>query len=302
MTTPADFKREIEEARKELGLEEAVVKDSLTAEQEVEDVVDQTSSEPTLSVEEEEAKKAGWDPNYQGENRVSAKEFLRYGSLLKSFKNSQKKVDELSDVVKGLSSHLKKTEKAAYEKALREIQDERRKAVELGDVDAFNLAEEKLNVTHEAIKQVEQDFVPSEQASPAQPIEPELLEFKEKHKEWFNTSTPENREMAEATVAADALVAKRAQRLGKTLTIKEHLHEVEEIVKGLYPHRFENQNRSRPAAVGTSTTSGSASKSSLSAKMSDRQKEFAKQAKSVDPSFDIEEYAKQLELIGELNK
>lgn len=275
-----EFKEQIQEELKNLTPE--TEKEENTQEEPA------TKEEPQYTQEEQEAIEKGWDPTYKGDNFVSAKEFIRVGSMIKRMKSSEKKLEELKDVVKDLSHHLKKADEAALEKARRELREQKLQAVNEGDVDRFNQLEKQESLLV--------------QEPPAQP--PEVSEaakdFASRNKDWFNTSTPENHEMAMAADTIDKFIGEQLQKQGKTVSVKEHLQMVEDRIKKLYPHRFENPNQQKPSLVSKSTVSSGAAKTTLASRLTDRQLQMAKQVKQIDPNFNLEEYAKQLDSYGAL--
>ncbi len=142
-----------------------------------------------------------------------------------------------------------------------------------------------------------QNQVPKEQevSQPKQEVVPEALEFKDKHKNWFNYDSTENAEMTKLAIAYEQFLAKE----NPNMPVKEVLVKIEDTLKKIYPHRFENQKQEQPAMVAKSTVS-STSKYPLENKLTESQKNLFKAAHRLDPSLKIEEYVKQLELTGRL--
>ena len=253
-----------------------------------------------LSAVEQEQVKLGWKPD----GEFSADEFKRRGELFQKISTQNKQIKELKDGLKNLTEHLTNTQRAAKEKVIKELQEERDSAVAEADVVKFREAEAKLA---ETIKQPE--LAPITEIVEENPETVKFVkDFFEKNKGWCNEETPENREMKEAAELIDAFLAKKAHESGKTLAVPEHLQLVEERVRALYPHRFENPKQNAPAAVGRPTTSGDikTSTASLVGRLTPQQlqigKEFARLSKNSGGKYTLEQYAKELDLQGSLNK
>lgn len=97
-----------------------------------------------LSVEQR-AEKQGWAPleKFKGdpEDWVSAKEFLRVGSLFEANKVLKTKLAKIESVLDTVVKTTSKAEQRAYEKALHEIENRKLQAEEDGDIKAYKQAE-----------------------------------------------------------------------------------------------------------------------------------------------------------------
>lgn len=107
------------------------------------------ASEPTA---EDRARSMGWVPaeEFRGDPKrwVSADEFVRRGEnempiLRERLRKFEADKRELELTVRDLHSHYRKSEERAYLKALNEVRAETRRAVESGDVEAFEQAEKR---------------------------------------------------------------------------------------------------------------------------------------------------------------
>lgn len=248
--------------------------------QEVSTSEDKSQSEREYTEVEKEQLAEGWDPT----KSKSAEEFKKDGSFFKKIAAQNKKIDDLTNAVKASLELNAKIEavkyKEGYENALRE----RQKAVEEGDTLAFKIAEEKL-IQQQQLKPVEAPRFTQDQQ--------ELFDnFKTRNKDWFAKSDNESREMTELAVAYDQY------NLGKGKSYEESMKDVEHIIKLKFPHRFSNPKQDKPTAVIKSEPKSI--KSDPTSKMTDQQRNFAKQAQRIDPNFKLERYVKQLKETGAL--
>lgn len=241
----------------------------------------------------EEAKKMGYNADYEGKDKKSPEQFVKDGSFFKKINELKKEAEETKKMVRQLAEHNAKLEKAAYNKAYEDLQAEKSKAVENADIARYAAIEARQKEVIEQRDQVKPvDLNPPD-------ISQELLNWQEENKDWFNNQTDENLEMAEAANFIDQRISKQAAERGVQLTQAQHLTMVTEKIKKLYPHRFENEAQSKPKLVASSTVSGE-SKSSLAERLTKQQKDFVKNARRFGSKLTDEQYAKQLKMTGEL--
>lgn len=277
-----DFNEQVKEELTKLNSAEAEV----TKELPTVEAVDSPATEMDEDPIEREARDMGWNPDHKGDKFVSAKEFVERGSFFKKIDSQNKKIDDLVYTVKELAEHNKKVESAAYNKGIQDALVRQREAVINGDLEEFDRASRDINTINTA--------APPPKSTEA-PLSSDAKEFIDKNKSWFNQETPENAEMFKfAVVYGDAL-----QKANPNLSDAQVIKELESVVKMKFPTRFENPNINRPASVGVSTKS-KGELVGLAAKLTSRQKEFFKNAKSYGLDLTMEDYAKQLKLTGAL--
>lgn len=283
-----------EEQNEETKSESSVDEDSSELASESTSINESTNTEPSTQEDPylKEALEMGYNPNYSGSNRKTPEQFVKDSSFFRKIDELKKENKEVKNLLKQQAEHNKKVERAAYEKALREIQQEKIDKVNEGDVEGFRIVEQKQQAVEEQIKALE----------PEQPIQPELSEnvknFVERNKYWLNQDSAENKEMAEAALLIDNFIAKQNRELGRQVSEAEHLNLVEERIKRLYPHRFENPNTKKPATVAVS--SGGNTKPDVNSKLNNRQKYFLRAAQKYGLDISADEYVKQLKLTGDL--
>ncbi len=254
------------------------------------------TSESQYTETEKQAMEQGWNPNHNGPNKKSAEQFLRDGSFFKKIDEQKKEISELKSLVKQQLDHNKKIEQASYEKALKDLQAAKYKAVQEGDIDAYNHIENQTKIVQEQLNQ----------NAPQQPVQngksAELTNFLETNKNWFNLETPENRRMAAMANSIFQIEVEEANRFGYQVNEAELLKKVEKEIKETFKHRFENTNQKKPSLVTNSTTSGSTGSSIEYKGLTKQQQELIKRVKKIDPTFKTEDYIKQLKLTGDYNE
>lgn len=280
-----------EELQKQIEAEKAKldIKDEV---QEPEQIEPQAEVAPEESQTiEQKAMAMGWDPNHKGPSFVSAKEYVERGSFFRKIDAQNKKIDELMSVVKQLDAHNRQVQTAAYNQGIQDALKKRREAVEIGDVQAYDQAEAELNRLKQNAPKPEATTTPQQQPGVSQ----DMLDWVEENKTWFNNSTKENMRMVKE---ADGLFVLESQE-NPNLSHKEILSIVKDKLIKLHPDKFENPNKAKSIAVTpTKPVMTKGINADLAHKLSSTQKKFFDDAKRAGSSLTIEEYVKQLELIG----
>jgi hypothetical protein len=279
-----DLQKQIEEAKASLPKEEIKTEESKTDETEA--IVSQETQDPYL----DEALKSGYDPNYKGPNKKTPEQFVKDGSFFKKIDAQNKKIEELLGVVKNLDEHNRKIAESSYNKGVRDALEKRKAAVESGDVLEFNKAEEEL--------QNLQKIKPTAPAANPQGnvVTQDMLDFVEENKSWFNHNSSENKDLV---TECDWLFSKELTK-HPDKSHKEILQTVKQQLTLLHPEKFSNPNKEKAPVVSKSSMSSSSSKSGLAARLTERQVKFYNTAKSSGVSLTLEEYAKQLDMTGDL--
>lgn len=162
----------------------------------------QEAPEQTASKEsdtEVKARELGWKPKgeYEGENYVSAGEFLRRGELFDKIHSQGTVIKELTENVKFLSNRYKLAEKQAYEKALKDLQEQRIAAIQDSDVDRVLSIDKEAQEINRELYQYQMDTAPKNRYD-----DPAVKEFLSKNT-WFNTNAPVGSK--ERTLTRDAV-------------------------------------------------------------------------------------------------
>lgn len=262
---------------------------------------------------EQEQIKEGWDPT----GSKTAEQFKHDGSFFRKIKELKKENQEIRDAFRNMTSHQKKLEKAAYVRALEDIKAERDAAVEVGDVDLVNALEQRRDNTKAHLEVIEKEEKIVTEVQRNEPI-PAALEFKDRNADWFRTELLtqdvktlkgkdlQDYKMTQKALTYDDYLGLKIEKGLLNYTPEESIKLVEEFIKEEYPDRFspkENPNREAAPATGKSTTSSSGNSDlKLVGRMSEQQKSAFNMYQKACPGLykSIEEYAKQLQEIGDL--
>ena len=196
---------------------------------------------------EEKARRMGWVPkdDFRGDDAkwVDAERFVERGeNELPIMRERMKKLDKtivsLNSRIQSMNSTFgeyqtrqQKLEERAYQRAMKDITDRQRKAVESGDTTAFDAAEkEKLDLEP-----------PAAASGPAKPEENTDYQEWVAENDWYL----KDKEMqAYAATVSTYVQTRDGLPDGKAL-----YDAVKEEVKLRFPDKFENKNRQRPTPV-----------------------------------------------------
>lgn len=187
----------------------------------------------------------GWIPKeeFDGDEDefIDAAEFVRRGELFAKISSQSKKLQQLEESLVALKQHNSNIRKVEYERALKALKQEMRKAQVEGDTErAFALEDRMEEIQAEAKAVVNQ---PDEAPGPT----PEFLEWVESNP-WYET----NEVMRDA---ADAMGRRLHARYKNDMV--GLLEAVEKHIKKEFEHKFKSPNTKKPNAVeGSSRSSG----------------------------------------------
>lgn len=264
----------------------------------------ETKAEVVEEIKEEivEEKKVEKNDGYMNEDQYLKKhgsldgfkskdKFEADGSFFRKIEAQNKKIDELLEFNRKAMEHSQKVEKAAYEKALRDLQVEKLEHVKNADVNAVIEIEKRTEVVKEQIKQFEAPIAPE-----TKPLSSNEAAFKERNKDWLSGTSTEDMKMVALAQSALVYLQKTDPNIDEALAIKY----IEDEVKAKFPSRFKNENQDKPSLVSSSTARREDSKDSMISRLTKQQKDFYKQAKQYGSKLTEEQYAKQLALTGDL--
>ena len=190
---------------------------------------------PEANPIEEKALAKGWKPQdqYQGDpdEFVDAGEFLRRQPLFDQLSKKERKIRDLERKLEGTTKFVQGIEKRVRDQTLAEIEADRRKAVEDGDVEAFEDADKRYK---EAAKEPEP---PKEETD--NEIPEEVQAFAKRNDAWFEKN---------AAMTEDAVAYTKFYR-GRGKDLNEALVEAEKDIKRKYADFFKNPNQERPQTV-----------------------------------------------------
>lgn len=205
--------------------------------------VDTTSNqEQEISQTEEKARSLGWRPKeeYEGEKRwVDADEFVERAELYDGIHKANRKAKKMEKVIETLMVHNREIEKAALQKALEALRQEKVEAAKDNDVSKVVLVDEKIDEIKEKLTTTKADN------PPASDTEEILAEWKSENS-WFDESSPEFDEDMQAY--ANGLGSK-LENQNPDWSSDKILSEVAKRTKKAFEWKFKNKNRETPNKV-----------------------------------------------------
>jgi hypothetical protein len=194
-----------------------------------------------------EAKRQGWVPqeDYNGpEDRwVDADTFVKKGKeinalLRKDNEFLKREVSEMKSTMMEFKKFHAETEKRAYDRAMSDLRDQKKEAINTGDGDKVLQIDDAIDELKTARAQEKVEVRPTNQPDPV------FVQWNEENT-WFGKDT-------ELTEEAN-LIGEVIKRKQPTLIGEAFLEEVTKRVKKAYPEKFTNANRNRPSAVEGTT-------------------------------------------------
>jgi len=201
-----------------------------------------------------EAKRQGWVPqsDYNGpEDRwVDADTFVKKGKeinalLRKDNEFLKREVSEMKTTMMEFKKFHADTEKRAYDRAMLDLRDQKKEAINTGDGDKVLQIDDAIDELKQARAIEKVEVRPSNQPDPT------FVQWNEDNP-WFGKDT-------ELTEEAN-LIGEVIKRKQPTLIGEAFLDEVTKRVKKAYPEKFTNSNRARPSPVEGTTAPKSNSK------------------------------------------
>ena len=216
----------------------------------VEETIDVAEQQTVPEVDEatlSEAKRQGWVPQeeYSGpEDRwVDAETFVKKGKeinalLRKDNEFLKREVSEMKSTMMEFKKFHADTEKRAYDRAMLDLRDQKKEAINTGDGDKVLQIDDAIDELKQARAIEKVEVRPSNQPDPT------FVQWNEDNP-WFGKDT-------ELTEEAN-LIGEVIKRKQPTLIGEAFLDEVTKRVKKAYPEKFTNTNRARPSPVEGTT-------------------------------------------------
>lgn len=180
-----------------------------------------------------EAMKQGYNPDYEGENKKSPKEFLEvaynHNKVLKERNDKlSTQVDDLSDKINRLVQFQSEMKQKAVDAAIKALKAERKEAIKDGD--------------HEKVEELDEQITKQAVATPQNNI---ILDSWLKRNVWYGTDD-------DLAIEAD-IIAKQLQDTGRFRAnesdYEKLLSQVEARVKKQFPDKFKNPKKDNPPEV-----------------------------------------------------
>lgn len=255
----------------------------------VEETVETEQAAPTeekFDEEEAKARSNGWNPD---KGDLTPREYNMRGEFIGKLIDAEKKIDTLHETITKMTVSQQEREEAARRDAIAQMEAKRREAVEVGDVDTYDAYSKQIDAAN---AEITESSVPE--------ASPEVVSFKERNSDWYNTDTVENYEMSQFAHTVDNFLHTQ----NPNITDKEALAIVEAEVKKRFSARFKNSNQAAPSPVAGSTKSQKPSEGSVDlSELSDTQRDFYKKAVKGDiPGMSGKEYLKSLKQLKETGR
>lgn len=197
---------------------------------------------------EEEARSFGWkpkedfeqDPKNAGKKWRTAEDFMDRKSLFDKIEAVSSENKQVKKALQQLGQHYTNVEKEAFKKALATLKDERKTALEEGNLVRAEEIRDEMDEVKEKINSVAPP-VNVQQGPP-----PEFIEFTQRNT-WYKRDDVMTR-------YADSL---GNELLAQGLSPDRILKQVEEKVRGAFPEKFRNPNRDdAPEMVSSAKKAG----------------------------------------------
>ncbi len=197
---------------------------------------------------QQEALSMGWVPKeeFDGdpERWVDAGEFIRRGELFRKIESQSKEMKELKKALNELAKHNSQVRQVEYERALKQLKEEKKRAIAEADAERVVEIDDQLDLVKEQQRQLRNEPVQQIAQDVAQE-HPVFASWKGRNG-WYETDVA-------MRGWADARGVQLAQE-GKAPN--EVLTQLEKEVKDRFKEKFHNSNRDRPAAVEGNTPRG----------------------------------------------
>ncbi len=227
---------------------------------------EQTQEPRELSAVEQKALEMGWRPKeeFDGdeEDFIDATEFVRRKPLFDKIEYQSKELKEVKKVLRSLQEHHTKVKETEFKRAVDYLKAQKKEALEVGDMDRVVELDDQLvdiRATQKAAERVE----------PAtQEVHPDFTAWVDTNK-WYATDKS-------LRTFADNLGVSYAQEHPE-LEPKEVLKYVTATVKRAFPEKFQNPNRTKPAAVDGGSPASKPTKASDSFSLTEEEERVMKQ-------------------------
>lgn len=238
---------------------------------------------PSAPDYETSAKEKGWRPKEEFEGDldawIPAEEFIKRQPLFDKIKTQSKKLKELEKTVEALSKHYKIGIEQAKERAISELKEQRKEAIELGEVATV----EQLDLKIDQVKQM------SAPETNSTGLAPEIESFIKDQKIWFNKDL----EMTDFAVSYNESYLRRNPG-----DLEKSLAETLKAVKKAYPDKFENPRRKTPPPVETGEGAEKGAGKYAFSRLNNEQKIVYNQLVKTHKQMSHDEYFKSLEEAG----
>src|SRR5271157_6491996 len=229
--------------------------------QEIDIEQDHQEQQKEYTDEERLAMSRGWKPkdNFEGDpdDFRSARQFNKLTKVFEEKENQRTTIKRLEDSMKLLTELTTKQHKALMGDRAEYYAQQKREAIKSGNVEIAEQFEQYHNEAKKLAEVPEDDYkvkANDNQKNSQPPPHPAEIDFVNRHKSWLtDNSNDESRKMRDFAISYDQTLMKN----NPSMDPQDRINDVEGMIKKLYPHRFENMNRSRAQTVNISNATNS---------------------------------------------
>jgi hypothetical protein len=297
--------------------------ESASAEPEIE-VSESPAIEPekVFSEVEKEAIGMGWDPDGKkaaglGKRVLTAEEFVDRQEFFKEREKLKKEIKSLTLQNQKTREFAQKQAESVQYRTLEELMAKRDPLIREGNLPAVREIEAQMlriqqqimdlgksDADVESLRETTQvsstPLSEAPQVAKAQQYPPEILQFAEKNKEWFNNNSPINRTMS----IYAAQVMSEVESKSAHLSLPEKLELVEQDVRKEFSKHFKNSKQDTPSAVALGSQKPGAESAALATArfLTPAQKELGAQFVKKGVYKNLDAYANALSKSGRLRR
>lgn len=217
---------------------------------------------------EKRAMEMGWRPKEEfggdEDDFIDAKEFVRRKPLFDKIEHQSKELKEVRKILTSLQEHHVKVKETEFKRAYEYLKGQKKEAMDSGDTDRVIEIDEQLVDMKAAQKAAET----AERLPKTPQPHPDFVSWVDKNS-WY----AQDKGMRQF---ADALGVQYAEENPEVPPI-DVLKYVTEKVKRAYPEKFQNPNRSKPAAVDGGSAVSKPTKASDSFQLTEEEERVMKQ-------------------------
>jgi hypothetical protein len=201
----------------------------------------------------------GWKPqdkfDKSGKKYLTAEEFIDRGELYESLSHQKKENKKLQESIKEILELNKRQAELSLKDRVNYFQQQRNAAIDLGSKVDFEKYDTEYEASKKELERVsgKQTTTDDQEKLPTpQQHHPAVAEFVQRNNSWFYKEGEENVRMTKFVQSKEVYLRNNHPEWSDEKCILE----AERSVKDLFPHRFENVNRSRKPSVNVPSGDG----------------------------------------------
>lgn len=270
-----------------------------------ESIENEVIEEKKISSVEKEARERGWKPKDELKNPdeyISPAEYLKNSKFVDEISKLRKQTKQQEKSLKFMNDILFKNHQISMKERADFFLAQKKNAITMGNVEEAEKFEklhkdsvDELERVKMPVDESSEDINEVQESKKKPQISQDTRDFIKRNASWFNGDSDDSVAMRSFAIDKED----RIRRANPYLDDAEVLMEVERSVKSVFSHKFENQNRKKPSAVMTpSTTTSKTTQSSGKVKytINDLPIEARREVKNLARKFNMsaDDYAHQL--------